>query len=94
MPLTMKTLREASAELGIPEAEIKALVDSKKIRAVFKKGQPTFAPDELAKIARLRKSLPESAKKASAPEPVVPPKPVLPKPFVPRRPPPSRRFGP
>jgi len=94
MPLIMKTLREAAAELGIPEAEIKALVDSKKIRAVFKKGVPTFAPDELAKIARLRKSLPDSAKKSIAPEPVAPPKPVPPRPVVPRRPPPSRRFGP
>ena len=93
MPLIMKTLREASAELGIPEAEIKALVDAKKIRAVFKKGHPTFAPDELAKIVRLRKSLPESAKKADMPEPVVP-KPAPPRPVVPRRPPPSRRFGP
>lgn len=94
MPLIMKTLREASAELGIPEAEIRALVDSKKIRAVFKKGVPTFAPDELAKIARLRKSLPESAKKSSTPEPIVPPKPAPPRTAPPRRPPPSRRFGP
>lgn len=63
MPLPMKTLREASAALGIPEAEIRALVDLGKVRAVLKKGVPTFAPDEIAKIARQRKTLPESAKK-------------------------------
>lgn len=63
MPLPMKSLRQAAAELGIPEAEIKAMVDLKKVRAVMKKGVPTFAPDEIAKILRQRKTLPESAKK-------------------------------
>lgn len=63
MPLPMKSLRQAAAELGIPEAEIKAMVDLKKVRAVMKKGVPTFAPDEIAKIIRQRKTLPESAKK-------------------------------
>lgn len=63
MPLPMKTLRQASVELGIPEAEIKAMVDLKKVRSVLKKGVPTFAPDEIAKLIRLRKTLPESAKK-------------------------------
>ena len=63
MPLPMKTLREASAELGISEKEIRALVDLKKVRAVMKKGMPTFAPDEIAKMIRQRKTLPESAKK-------------------------------
>lgn len=63
MPLPMKTLREASVQLGIPEAEIRALVQMGKIRAVMKKGVPTFAPDEIAKLLRQRKSLPESAKK-------------------------------
>jgi hypothetical protein len=63
MPLPMKTLREASSALGIPEAEIRALVDLGKVRAVLKKGVPTFAPDEIAKMIRQRKTLPESQKK-------------------------------
>ncbi len=63
MPLPMKTLREAAAELGIPEKEIKAMVDLKKVRAVMKKGMPTFAPDEIARMIRQRKTLPESSKK-------------------------------
>lgn len=63
MPLPMKTLRQAAAELGIPEAEIKAMVDLKKVRAVMKKGGLALAPDEIAKIIRQRKTLPESAKK-------------------------------
>jgi len=45
MPLPMKTLREASADLGIPEKEIKTMVDLRKIRSVMKKGQMLFAPD-------------------------------------------------
>lgn len=72
MPLPMKTLREASAELGIPEAEIKAMADLKKVRAVIKRGAYLFAPDELAKIKRLRRTLPESAIKAPAAEPTAP----------------------
>lgn len=63
MPLPMKTLREASVQLGIPEVEIRAMVDMGKVRAVLKKGVPTFAPDEIAKIIRQRKTLPESGKK-------------------------------
>lgn len=63
MPLPMKTLREASAELGISEKEIKAMVDLGKVRAVLKGGVPRFAPDEIAKMIRQRKTLPESAKK-------------------------------
>lgn len=63
MPLPMKTLREASAELGIPEKEIRAMVDLKKLRAVMKKGNLTLAPDEIARLIRQRKTLPESAKK-------------------------------
>ncbi|TXT36478.1 MAG: hypothetical protein FD138_963 [Planctomycetota bacterium] len=63
MPLPMKSLREAAAELGIPEKEIKAMVDLGKVRAVMKKGGLAFAPDEIAKIIRQRKTLPESAKK-------------------------------
>lgn len=68
MPLPMKTLREASIELGIPEAEIRAMVNMNKVRAVLKKGVPTFAPDEIAKIKRQRKTVPESAIKAVTPE--------------------------
>ena len=63
MPLPMKTLRDASAELGIPEAEIRALVDLGKVRAIRKNGVLAFAPDEIAKVARQRKTLPESGKK-------------------------------
>ena len=63
MPLPMKTLREASQLLGMPEAEIRALVDMGKVRSVLKSGVPTFSPDEIAKIIRQRKTLPESGKK-------------------------------
>jgi predicted site-specific integrase-resolvase len=59
----MKSLREAAAELGIPEKEIRAMVDLGKVRAVMRKGGLAFAPDEIAKIIRQRKTLPESAKK-------------------------------
>ncbi|MBS0262727.1 MAG: hypothetical protein JSS02_12305 [Planctomycetes bacterium] len=94
MPLPMKTLQEAAAELGMPEREIKAMVDLGKVRAVMKRGKLYFAPDELAKIKRLRKTIPESAKPAEAPappppKPAAPPRPAPP----PRRPPPPRRFG-
>jgi hypothetical protein len=92
MPLQMKTLSEASQELGMPESEIRTLVDLRKVRAVMKRGKLTFAPDELAKIKRLRKSLPESAVKMSAAEMAAQAKPVPPAP-PPKRPPPSRRFG-
>jgi len=96
MPLVMKTLREVAVEVGIPEAELKAMVDMKKVRAVLKKGKPLLAPDEIAKIKRLRKTVPESAKPvvaAAAPAPVAP-KPATARPAVPKRPPPSRRIGP
>lgn len=63
MPLPMKSLREAAVELGIPEKEIRAMVDLGKVRAVMRKGGLAFAPDEIAKIIRQRKTLPESAKK-------------------------------
>ena len=91
MPLQMKTLREAATELNMPEAEIKTLVDLHKVRAIFKKGKLLFAPDEIAKIKRLRKSLPESALKSAAAERAAeaPPPPPTP----PRRPQPPRRFG-
>ena len=95
MPLPLKTLQEASVELGIPEAEIRTMVDLRKVRAVFKRGKLVFAPDELAKIKRLRKTLLESVVKSSANEVASQAKPlvVAPKP-PPRRPPPSRRIGP
>ena len=101
MPLPMKTLREAAAELNMPESEIKTLVDLHKVRAIFKKGKLLFAPDELAKIKRLRKSLPESALKSAAaerlaetppPPPKVPPKRPQPAPIPLRRVQPPRRF--
>jgi hypothetical protein len=96
MPLPMKTLQEAAVELGMAESEIRTMVDLRKIRAVLKKGKMTFAPDELAKIRRLRKTVPESAQKSSAvvPTPAKTPTPAAARPVLPRRPPPSRRFGP
>ena len=63
MPLPMKTVREASALLGIPEKEIKAMIDMGKVRAVMKSGVPRIAPDEIAKLMKQRKTLPESGKK-------------------------------
>ena len=50
MPLALKTLQEVSMELGIPEAELKALVQMQKIRGMMKRGKLVFAPDEIAKI--------------------------------------------
>ncbi|MFM9959765.1 MAG: hypothetical protein ACKV2Q_00900 [Planctomycetaceae bacterium] len=63
MPLPMKTAREASALLGIPENEIRAMIDMGKVRAVMKNGVPRIAPDEISKLAKQRKTLPESGKK-------------------------------
>ena len=96
MPLQFKTLAEVSAELGIPETEIKTMVDLGKIRGMLKKGKLSFAPDEVAKIKRQRKSLPESAAAATAAKIIKPPTAPQPsiKPVPPKRPPPSRRFGP
>jgi hypothetical protein len=96
MPLVLKTLREAAAELGMPEVELKTMVDLKKVRAVLKRGQPLFAPDEIAKLKRLRKTVPESAKPVIAATPApIPAKPApTGKPSIPKRPPPSRRIGP
>jgi len=94
MPLPTKTLREASAELGIPEAEIRAMIDLNKIRAIFKKGTFYIAPDEMGKIKRQRKTLPDSAIKSPPAAPVVPPRPAPPRPASPPRtspPPPPRR---
>ena len=73
MPLPLKSLREVSARLGMTEAEIRALVQMNKVRAVLKKTGLMFAPDEIAKIERQRKSLPESALKASPMETAPPP---------------------
>lgn len=93
MPLPLKTLSEVSAELGIPEAEIKAMVQMGKIRGLLKKGKLSFAPDEIAKIKRQRKSLPESAVSATAAKikPPTTPQPSI-KPMPPKKAPP-RRFG-
>jgi|GEM_PF-795940 len=64
MPLTMKTLKQVSAELGIPEKEIKAMVDMRKIRAIWKQSQLVIAPDEIARIRKMRKTIPESVQPA------------------------------
>jgi hypothetical protein len=45
----------------------------------MKKGKMAFAPDEVAKIKRLRKTIPESAR-SSAETPAAAPKPAVPKP--------------
>jgi hypothetical protein len=88
MPLPLKTLREVSARLGMPEAEIRALVQMNKVRAVLKKTGLMFAPDEIGKIERQRKSLPESAIKASSVETAAAqPAPAPKKSPPPRRPP-------
>ncbi|MDP1798611.1 MAG: hypothetical protein Q8K78_14050 [Planctomycetaceae bacterium] len=83
MPLPMKTLREVAAELGMPDAEVKAMVDMRKIRAVWKNSKLMIAPDEIAKLRRLRKTLPESEQRAATPEPA---KPAPTKKVVPRQP--------
>lgn len=97
MPLPLKTLQEAASELGIPEGELKVLVDLHKVRAVLKKGKLQFAPDEIAKIKRLKKTLPESAKASTAsaiPPASTPPKTAPPKPAPPPRmsPPPKPKI--
>jgi hypothetical protein len=88
MPLQLKTLREVSARLGMPEAEIRALVQMNKVRAVLKKQGLMFAPDEIGKIERQRKSLPESALKASPIETAAPPA------AAPKKGPPPRKPAP
>ena len=75
MPLPMKTLHEASVELGIPEAEIRALVDMRKIRAVMKKGVHYIAPDEMMKIKQQRKTAQAPIKKRKSVDDPVPAKP-------------------
>lgn len=87
MPLPMKTLKEVSAELGIPEADIRTMMQLQKVRGVMRRGQLVFAPDEIARIKRQRKTLPESAREA--PPPLTPPKPSIPK-----APPPPTRVPP
>jgi hypothetical protein len=88
MPLPTKTLREVAAEFGIPENEIRALIDLGKIRAVFRKGTFLIAPDEIVKLRRERKTLPDSSVKSSPPSaPIAKPQP--PKPGQP-----PRKFGP
>ncbi|GIX05155.1 MAG: hypothetical protein KatS3mg114_1024 [Planctomycetaceae bacterium] len=56
MPLPMKTVREAAAELGMSETELRLMIDAHKVRAVLRKGQLTIAPDEIARLRRLRKT--------------------------------------
>lgn len=87
MPLPMKTLKEVSAELGIPESEIRTMMQLQKVRGVMRRGQLMFAPDEIARIKRQRKTLPESAREA-------PPPPTPPKPSIPKAPPPPTRVPP
>jgi hypothetical protein len=97
MPLPMKTLREVSLQFGMSEREVRALVDLRKIRAVLKKSNLMFAPDEIAKIERMRRTLPESSIRSSGNEPVAQPKPTPPKPVSPKRSPPvppPRKSGP
>jgi hypothetical protein len=89
MPLPLKTLREVSARLGMPEAEIRALVQMNKVRAVLKKTGLMFAPDEIGKIERQRKSLPESALKASPIETAAQPAAATKKAPPPRKPAPK-----
>lgn len=61
MPLPMKSIREVAAELGMTEREVRVLIDTNKVRAVWKKSQLAIAPDEIARLRRMRKTLPESA---------------------------------
>jgi hypothetical protein len=84
MPLPMKTLREVSMQLGMSESEIRTLVNLNKVRAIFKKSSLMFAPDEIAKIERQRRTLPESAIKSNVVQPVAQPKPATPKKAPPR----------
>ena len=99
MPLPTKTLREVAAEFGIPEQEIRAMIDLGKIRAVFRKGTFLIAPDEIVKLKRNRKTLPDSAVKSSPPiaapaKPAPIAKPQPPKAGPPRTgPQPPRQFG-
>ncbi len=73
MPLPMKTLAEAAAELGMPERELRTMVDLRKVRAVMKASKLMIAPDEIAKLRRLRKTLPESAQSTPTAPPKAPP---------------------
>ena len=94
MPLPMKTLREVSVQLGMSESEIRTLVNLNKVRAVFKKSSLMFAPDEIAKIERQRRTLPESSIKSNMPETPLQPKPAPPKKAPPpRKASPPRQFG-
>lgn len=94
MPLAMKTLREAAIELGMPENELRLLVDLRKARAVMKKGVLTFAPDELARIRRLRKTVVDSGSKSSAPAPAAAKTPAPAKAAPPKVAPPPRAAAP
>ncbi|MDZ4684659.1 MAG: hypothetical protein SH850_06170 [Planctomycetaceae bacterium] len=86
MPLPMMTLREAAAELSVPEAELRVMIESKKIRASMRKGSLCIAPDELAKIRKLRKTTYDTAYSQKAPKPVMTPKTTAPPKTIPPRP--------
>ncbi len=92
MPLPMKTLREAAAELGMPDTEVRAMIDMGKIRAVWRKGQLNLAPDEIAKLRRLRKTLPESEQRGATPAKPAPAKPATPRTFAAK--PPAQKLPP
>jgi hypothetical protein len=88
MPLPLKTLREVSIQLGISESEIRSLIDLKKVRAVLKKTGWMFAPDEIASIARQRRTAPDTVVKSNL---TATPSPA--KPAPPKKPSPPRRGG-
>uniref|UniRef100_A0A7C2JZF2 Uncharacterized protein n=1 Tax=Schlesneria paludicola TaxID=360056 RepID=A0A7C2JZF2_9PLAN len=76
MPLPMKSLKEAAAELGIPEAELRVMVQTNKVRAVMRKGTLCIAPDALAKISRQRRTILDPTNRSAVPKPATPAKPA------------------
>jgi hypothetical protein len=74
MPLPMKTLKEAAADLGIPEAELRVMVQTNKVKAVMRKGTLCIAPDALARISRLRRTMLDPTNRAATPKPATPAK--------------------
>jgi hypothetical protein len=68
----MKTLKEAAAELGIPEAELRVMVQTNKVPAVMRKGTLCIAPDALARISRQRKTVLDPTNRVAAPKPATP----------------------
>lgn len=86
----MKTMREVAAELGMPEKEIRVMIDMRKIRAVWKQNKLMIAPDEIVKLRRLRKTLPESAQGSTPAPPKAPPASAAAKKVPPVKPPAAR----